>query len=286
MMPGFSRCVFGLACCTAAASFLPAESEGRPVYEVFRTAHPIEVDGKLDDSFWRAAPTFRFANNRDGSTTPLKTQAWAGYDDQFIYFAFQIWDDNIWSTLTDRDAHLWTEEAVEVFIQADPSHPSYIELEVNPLGAMLDIFLLDIRKPLPYKSWNSDGLKWAVQAEGSVDGATGDQFWTCEIALPLADVATAPHIPPQAGDRWRLNLYRVERRPSRAGLAWSPTLKPDFHLPDMFGEIVFRDRAPPQRLQGGWRRREGAAYQSRHGSGFNSASLRACRSHPSSTGTS
>jgi hypothetical protein len=69
-----------------------------------------------------------------------------------------------------RDEHLWEEEVVEVFLQADPNQPSYIELEVNPLGAMLDIYLLAVRKPLHYESWNSEKLRWAVQVDGTVDG--------------------------------------------------------------------------------------------------------------------
>jgi hypothetical protein len=58
----------------------------------------------------------------------------------------------------------------------------------------------------------------------------------------MEDIVTAPHIPPRSGDRWRMNLYRVEQKPQPALLAWSPTFKDDFHLPAMFGEIVFSDR--------------------------------------------
>ncbi len=162
------------------------------------------------------------------------------FDDRFLYFAFRCWDENIWATMKRRDQHLWEEEVVEVFLQADPTQPSYIELEVNPLGTMLDIFLLNIRKPLHYESWNSEKLQWAVQVDGTVDGKGGDKEWTCEIALPMEDIIPAPHIPPKPGDRWRLNLYRIERKPARAGLAWSPTLTNDFHVPKMFGEIVFQ----------------------------------------------
>ncbi|MGH7773438.1 MAG: carbohydrate-binding family 9-like protein, partial [Candidatus Binatia bacterium] len=144
-----------------------------------------------------------------------------------------------------RDEHLWKEEVVEVFLQADPRQTSYIELEVNPLGTMIDIFLLDVRKPLRYESWNSEKLRWAVQVDGTVDGNGGDREWTCEIAPPMEDIVPAPKTPPQPGDRWRLNLYRVEKLPAPAFLAWSPTLKNDFHVPGMFGEIVFSDRRVP-----------------------------------------
>ncbi len=213
----------------------------RPVYEVSRAATPIQVDGNLDDRSWAEAAVIKdFVVNLDGSPAKTETAAQMLYDDHFIFFAFRCVDENIFATLRRRDDHLWEEEVVEVFLQADPRQPSYIELEVNPLGTMLDIYLLDVRKPLHYESWNSEKLKWAVRVNGTVDGKGGDRGWTCEIALPLEDIVTAPHIPPRRGDRWRLNLYRVERRPIPLELAWAPTLKNDFHLPGKFGEIVFQ----------------------------------------------
>ncbi|MCM3872751.1 MAG: carbohydrate-binding family 9-like protein [Pyrinomonadaceae bacterium] len=222
------------------------QSAAPPVYEVSRTSTAIKVDGKLDDPAWSKAPgTGRFINNSDGSAASYETEARILYDDKYLYFSFRCRDENIWSTLEHRDARLWEEEVVEVFLQADPSQPSYIELEVNPLGTMLDIYLLDVRKPLRYESWNSGNLQWAVDVDGSVDGKAGDREWTCELALPLEDVVTAPRLPPRPGDRWRLNLYRVESRPVPALLAWSPTWKDDFHLPGMFGWMVFTDRQVP-----------------------------------------
>jgi hypothetical protein len=230
----------------ALAALAGAQSRPRPVYEVPRTDQAIRVDGKLDDAAWsKARPVGPFLNSVDGSPSPIKTEAKILYDDKFIYFAFRNTDENIWATMTKRDAHLWEEEVVEVFVQADPKQTSYIELEVNPLGAMIDIFLLDIRKPLHYESWNSEKLQWAVQVDGTVDGKPGDKEWTCEIALPLEDVIPAPNTPPKPGDRWRVALYRIEQLPMRAGLAWSPTLKPDFHVPSRFGEVVFTDRRVP-----------------------------------------
>jgi len=222
------------------------QSREVPSYQVLKTSVPIVVDGLLEDPSWlRAKAVGAFVNSPDGAPSDLKTEAKILYDESYIYFAFRVWDENIWATYQDRDEHLWTEEVVEVFIQANAEEPSYIELEVNPLGTMLDIYLLDIRKPLPYKSWNSVKLKWAIDVKGTVDGKPGDTEWTCEMALPLEDVVTAPSIPPNPGDQWRVNLYRVESKPEEAGLAWSPTMRRDFHVPSMFGRIVFSDLKVP-----------------------------------------
>ena len=231
-----------------AARVCAADEKSRrlPVYEVYRAAQTIKVDGELSEAAWTKAPSVgEFVLNLDGSPSPSKTEAKVLFDDQFLYFAFSCADDNIWATLKRRDEHLWEEEVVEVFLQADPRQTSYIELEVNPLGTMLDIYLLDVRRPLHYESWNSQRLKWAVEVTGKVDGKGGDHGWTCEIAVPLEDVTTAPHLPPRAGDRWRMNLYRVEKLPTAALIAWSPTLKDDFHIPGMFGELVFTNRRLP-----------------------------------------
>jgi len=230
-----------LSLLVATALTTNAQAPRLPLYEVARTAVPIKVDGRLDDVSWaKARPVGDFVNNSDGSPSQYKTEAKLLYDDNFLYFSFRCTDDNIWATLKRRDQHLWEEEVVEVFLQADPQKPSYIELEVNPLGTMLDIYLLDVRKPLHYESWNSEKLRWGVQVFGTVDGKGGDHEWTCEIALPMEDVVTAPHLPPQPGERWRMNLYRGESLPIQAEMAWSPTLKNDFHVPSRFGEIVFR----------------------------------------------
>ena len=238
--PAIFLLIIGLS---AAVASVAGQSRALPVYEVSRTATPIKIDGKLDDAVWAKAPRFEDLRlNLDGATANYQTEARALYDDTFLYFSFRSQDDNIWATYKTRDQHLWDEEVVEIFVQADPQQSSYIELEVNPLGTMLDIYLLDIRKPLRYESWNSQKLKWAVNVLGTVDGKDGDREWTCEIALPLEDVVTAKHFPPRPGDRWKLNLYRMEQRPRPLLLAWSPTFKDDFHLPEKFGAIVFSNQ--------------------------------------------
>jgi len=211
-----------------------------PVYEVSRTNIPVKIDGRTDDAVWKKAAPVNLVQNSDGSKPYFKTEARLLYDDKFLYFSFLSQDENIWATMRDRDAHLWEEEVVEVFLQPDPAKKNYIELEVNPLGAMLDIYLLDIRKPLLYESWNSANLRWAVQVEGTANGKPGDRAWTCEIAFPLEDAATAPNFPPKPGDTWRMNLNRVEVKPAPALLSWSPTGKDDFHMPEMFGTLVFK----------------------------------------------
>jgi hypothetical protein len=227
--------LLGFAFAAAATAQIPAAR----VYEVSRASLPVTIDGNPDDPAWAKAGTVDLVLNRDGSPSPAKTSAKLLYDDKFLYVSFRCADENIFATMTKRDEHLFEEEVVEVFLQPDPVQGSYVELEVNPLGALLDIYLIGVRKALHYESWNSEKLQWAVKVEGTVDGQPGDRGWTAELAVPFEDLVSAAHTPPHPGDRWRINLYRVEQKPKYALIAWSPTLKDDFHIPAKFGTMVF-----------------------------------------------
>src|SRR6266576_4942733 len=141
----------GILCLLTAV--VSGQEVARPSYEVARTRTPIKVDGKLDEKAWTKVPVVgNFVNNTDGSASQIKTEARLLYDVNFLYFSFRCVDDNIWATFKRRDQHLWLEEVVELFVQADERQPGYIEVEVNPLGTVLDLYLLDVRKPLHYES--------------------------------------------------------------------------------------------------------------------------------------
>jgi hypothetical protein len=66
--------------------------------------------------------------------------------------------------------------------------------------------------------------------------------WIAELAIPmdsLMDSLTSEFNPDEI---WRLNLFRIEgREPERFYSAWRPTftLKPNFHVPERFGELTF-----------------------------------------------
>lgn len=219
------------------------QSADVPSYAAYKTTVPITIDGRLDEPAWRNAPVIdHFVNTGDGSAGKYTTEAKILYDDRYVYFAFRSFDENIWSTKTKRDEHLWEEEVVEVFIQPDEHMPSYIELEVNPLGALLDTYMTDSSKGWDFDKWNMANIRWAVQVQGTVDGKPGDTSWTCEIAFPIEGESTPPYYPHRPVNDWRVNLYRGESKPGFALLAWSPTYMEDFHVPGRFGRLLFTGR--------------------------------------------
>ena len=102
----------------------------------------MKLDGKLDEAVWKdAASTGDFVRTMDGMKPDQKTTAKVLYDDKNLYVAFEMEDKDVWSTLTKPDDKLWTQEAVEMFIDADGDGKTYVELQANPKGAIFDSYL-------------------------------------------------------------------------------------------------------------------------------------------------
>ena len=156
--------------------------------------------------------------------------------------ALGLVEPDVWGTLTKRDSVIFHDNDFEIFIDPDNDQLNYIELEINPLNTFLDLFVIKPVVPIPYESYNIPA-KWAVKVNGTVNNsADQDKGWTVELSMPLKEAVTAPHLPPKEGDKWRLNLYRIEKKPKEEYSAWSPTLNPSYHTPARFGEITFSNR--------------------------------------------
>ena len=224
-------------------------------YIARKVTKPIKLDGKLDEAAWKDAPsTGLFVNTFTGAAAGHKTEAKLLWDASNLYIAFENADTDVWSTLTKRDDKLWTQEAVEVMIDADRNGKSYVELQVAPNGNIFDTYLPEYRKyenDLDPKrkqyDWNSKA-KVGVNVLGTLNKRNDqDKGWTVELAFPLADangLATpGVTVPPKLGDTWRINLFRLdapEGKPQQAS-GWSPPMVGDFHALDKFGELVFGD---------------------------------------------
>ena len=207
---------------------------------------PVKVDGKLDEEMWaKAASTGAFVETMKGGKSPVMTEAKVLWDDKNLYIGFYVTDEDVWSTLTKRDEKLWTQEAVEIFIDANGDGKDYVELQTNPNGAIFDTYMPSYRKRTD--AWNSK-MVVAVKVDGTLNKkGDKDKGWTAELAIPWADtVGTAKvkiQLPPKVGDKFRLNLYRLDvpRGKPQIFSGWSPPLKGDLHALDRFGELYFGD---------------------------------------------
>jgi hypothetical protein len=232
-------------------------------YVCYRAARPPDLNGRLDDPVWSAAPWTEDFTDIEGDRRPrprFRTRAKMLWDDDCFYIAAELEEPCVWATLTRHDSVIFNDNDFEVFIDPDGDNHNYYEIEINALNTTWDL-----RLPKPYRdggppidAWECDGLRTAVHVDGKLnDPSVTDRGWTVEMALPwkaLGEYATCP-APPRDGDRWRVNFSRVEwdvavedgrivKVPGRKehNWVWSPQGVVDMHQPEQWGYVQFTTR--------------------------------------------
>lgn len=199
---------------------------------ISRDFHP---DGRLKEKEWSMARTFDLERGTQaGEAHPeLTTHCRLLWSDRYLYLSYEC----PFTTVTDfgraqpgeriqAGTALWDKDVVELFVVPDPTRlDHYTEYEWAPNNEALD---LRIRRPDFNFAWNS-GMEWKVRVDRR------RRMWTCEVRIPLSSLSDTA---PQAGTRWKVNLYRIDRA-HRDFLASNPTLNGSFHTPDRFGWLEF-----------------------------------------------
>lgn len=208
-----------------------ARSIPLPVVQARRIARDFVPDGKLEEPEWRSAAPVRLEyETLAGRAHPeLSTPVRLLWSDRYLYLSFEcpfteltVFDP---PSKTER-LGLWDKDVVELFIGSDPDKITrYAEFEWAPTGESLDL-LLD----LPEKDF-----AWTADGESAVVVNEAEKVWRMEGRIPLTALS---EIPPVAGTRWKINLYRIDRA-GNAFLAFSPTLRGSYHTPQRFGWLEF-----------------------------------------------
>ena len=198
--------------------------------------HEIALDARHPAPEWQSAAPVAFCADWQGlhPDPERQTEVRVLWTSNTLYLRFEcryrelfVFDD---SDPSGRRDHLWDRDVVEAFLQPDPSRPrQYKEFEVSPNGMWID---LDI-----FPGGRSD-MKSGLTRSVWLDRER--QMWVAELAIPMK--ALTENFDPSAV--WRVNFYRVEGpREPRFYSAWraTGTPKPNFHVPEAFGKLRFRD---------------------------------------------
>ena len=216
-----------------------------PGYDVVRLPHTATGLLDIQAGIWSDASAI------DWGPEPYRTRFRAGWDPLALHVRFDAIDDGPWHTMTARDDHIWEEEVVEIFLDADGSGRNYAELEINPINVVCD---LRVESPWPslksLTAWDWNGMTTAVvplpNTHGTIEG------WTALARLPwmgLRSLYPAPAValPPRSGQSWRFNIFRIKRpggpqNPHQRAVlaAWSKPSGPSFHDPAAFQTLRFR----------------------------------------------
>ena len=203
----------------------PALAWQQPVLTIGPTAPGgIATDGVLAPQEWGDAPgTPLFCDYQSGRAAAVQTRVQAAWDDRALHLGIRCDEPRIAdlkATMAQRDAPLWGEEGVEVFLKP-PTGETYYHFVVSPLGTLYDAKAQD-------GSWNCDASA-AAQKQA--------ETWTCELAIPWADIGG----PPRPGDTWTANFARGRKVGGEQLTCWSVT-GGSFHNPQAFGKLVFAAR--------------------------------------------
>jgi Carbohydrate-binding family 9 len=209
------------------------------------TATAVHFVGAMDaqgfpvDSAWEIAPPVRFSADWRGQNADpeRETEVRLLWTPQTLYLRFDaryrvltVFPD---SDPSGRRDHLWDRDVCETFLQPDPSQlRRYKEIEVAPNGFWID---LDIGAG-PRRDLQS-GMRRRVD----VDSAA--KKWRAVLALPMKSLTES--FDPAAV--WRVNFFRVEGSAEpRFYSSWQATAtpQPNFHVPEVFGRLVFAPGAP------------------------------------------
>ena len=176
------------------------------------------LDGKLDDDCWKTAGAMDNFSLIDGGKPTAETKAWVTTDGVNLYVAVECEEKlmgNIIANVRENQGAVYSDDCVEIFIDSDYLERDYYQVCVNSLGY--------------YYTGGSKGL-W--QPSLKTAASRGDDHWTVEMAIPLADLKIKAPL-------FGFNVCR-ERRPLEVFelICWSPTGE-RFGEPRRFGEASF-----------------------------------------------
>ena len=246
--------------------FAQTSMEDPTSYTTFKTSTPPTIDGNIEKIVWRKAKwteTFADILGRKNPTPALKTRCKMLWDEQYLYIAAEMIEPDIWATLSRRDDIVYNDHDFEVFLDPNNDGEQYVEIEINALGTVMDLFMNK-----PYKKgggfdlgWNAEGLITAVKIYGTINNNTDrDKKWTVEMAIPFDALKRKGRIShPVDGSTWRINFSRVQwpmekegttykrkqgeegKRLRESNWVWSPTGVIDMHLPEKWGYLHFKN---------------------------------------------
>jgi hypothetical protein len=191
----------------------------------------------LDDAAWSRAAVAPLERYWSGADAPPERRAegrllWTP-DALMVRFACAQGEPFVVHEKPDlscKTMQLWDRDVCEIFVAPDTPE-RYFEFEAAPTGEWLDVEI----------NWENGARTpcWEYASGMRTSARREENGWTAAMRLPWAAFGRKP----QAGERWRGNLFRCvgPLGAERGYLAWRPTQtpQPNFHVPQAFGWLEF-----------------------------------------------
>ncbi len=209
----------------------------QPIIEAHRAATDLAAND-FDSSDWDGAEAVQIDRYWSGEPAPSSRHAEARilWSEKALHLRFvcRQAEPLIVADVFQSDAKtmgLWDRDVVEIYIAPDAKAiEHYFEFEAAPTGEWLDVAI----------HWSPEKREsdWNFNSRMTTAARIETDRVITSMRIPWSE-----RIPqPQKGERWRVNLFRcVGKDPNRGYVAWQPTFapKPGFHVPEVFGWLVF-----------------------------------------------
>jgi hypothetical protein len=213
-------------------SFVPNKN---PVLNVTRIPNgSITIDGVLNEPEWKTAAVaenFTEIAPGDNVKPEVETIGYIMYDDDYIYFGFECYDDmkSIRASMTDRD-RMFNDDWVGAFIDTYGNLKEAYEFFVNPYGIQGDLYWT------PNYETSSEDFLFTSEAKIHKDK------WVLEMKIPFKSLK----FPNKKVQEWRVHLVRNRPRNLRQRIYWSSVARDN---PNFVGQSgIFRGI---ENIQGG-----------------------------------
>jgi hypothetical protein len=197
-----------------------------------------QLDGKLDDEAWQAAPMISDFTQRDpdeGEPGTERTEARVLYTNDALYVAVRAYDsqaDEISGRLTRRDD--WSpSDWIGVMIDSYYDRRTAFYFMVNAAGVKRDIYMYDDNDR--DDSWNA---VWDVATSRDPEG------WTAEFRIPFSQLRFSAN-----QEQFGFNVYRRINRLNEEQY-WRMPPKDQSGMVSQFGDLVgLQGVKPPRRVE-------------------------------------
>ena len=190
----------------------------QPVRELsaMPTTGPITIDGRLDEPCWQSGVWVDDSLLADGTMRQASAQTYfkVRFDPENLYVGVRADEPNM-DGLREvfgavRDDKVFNDDCIEIWVDPDNSRNRSFHQIFSVAGGSYDEFQSEERGFDPASPVagaraprRETDLAWDASAESAI--SKGDDYWTCELRLPVSDYG-AQRITP--GAVWALNLAR------------------------------------------------------------------------------
>lgn len=158
-----------------------------------------------------------------------------------IFLQFFVEEDEILAKTAEDNGPVWTDSCVEFFISFGDS-PYYYNAEFSCIGKAL----LGYRKDKQHAEHGSPAIMNSIKRYSSLgsepfDKKKGDFKWNMLVVIPVTAYWQSG-LTSFSGVKARANFYKCgDNLTTPHFLSWNPILteKPNFHVPQYFGELNF-----------------------------------------------